>query len=382
MGRPIVIVGASTRAAAQSARRAGFAPYCCDMFCDTDLDEAAEKAIVAPDYPDGVPEIVAGFPEAPWMYVGAMENSPELVAKISRSRELWGNGADVLSQVREPIALRNLLVANNIVGIDVLAATAPPANVRSAREWLIKPIRSAAGRRVVWFDPDQPAGMNEPYVFQRHVEGTAMSAVMVADETDVELCGATRQLIGETAFGASEFGYCGSIGPADILRDLQEQLVSIGHALRKDAGVRGLFGVDFIFDGWTAWVTEVNPRYTASVEVLEQAYQRPLVNFHAAAFAQFEGAMSALSRSATGRSPKCHQYGKAVVFADADGAVGDLAAMAKSQDIHLADIPQPGAQLQAGEPICSVFADSNRESKTEELLQRHARTIREACSTS
>ena len=36
--------------------------------------------------------------------------------------------------------------------------------------------------------------------------------------------------------------------------------------------LRGLFGVDFIWDGERAWTHEVNPRPTASLEAIEAAY--------------------------------------------------------------------------------------------------------------
>lgn len=378
MTRPIVIVGASTRAAAESARRAGFAPYCCDMFGDSDLQAIAERVVVPAEYPSGIAEAVANFPHGAWMYVGALENSPDLVSEISQARQLWGNNAESLNIVRDPLALRDLLNAHNVVAIDVQPSTEPPT-ARTAREWLIKPIRSAAGRRVAWFDPEQPVDIGEPYVFQRHMLGTPMSAVFVSDGTDVTLCGTTRQLVGESAFGASEFGYCGSIGPVDIIRDLQEQLTSIGQAVTREAGVRGLFGVDFIFDGWSAFVTEVNPRYTASIEVLEMVSQRPLVSLHAAAFLELEGAMGAIARSAPALPSTHRQCGKAVLFADVDVRAGDLRGVAKDNSLRIADVPNPETLIRAGEPICSVFAESNQESETERLLARNAETMRAAC---
>ena len=36
--------------------------------------------------------------------------------------------------------------------------------------------------------------------------------------------------------------------------------------------LRGLFGVDFVWDGERAWTIEVNPRPTASLEAIEAAY--------------------------------------------------------------------------------------------------------------
>src|SRR5262249_25634739 len=61
-------------------------------------------------------------------------------------------------------------------------------------------------------------------------------------------------------------------------------LDAIGRLLVKSLGLRGLFGVDFVLEGGRPWVVEVNPRYTASVEILELAGHRSFLREHAAAF--------------------------------------------------------------------------------------------------
>ncbi len=49
----LMILGASTRAAAQSAVRAGFQPVCADHFADEDLFEVAEVLPLS-GYPHGL----------------------------------------------------------------------------------------------------------------------------------------------------------------------------------------------------------------------------------------------------------------------------------------------------------------------------------------
>src|SRR5262245_1733505 len=96
----IIIAGASARAAAFSALRAGLEPYCFDLFADADL--AARCPVVRLDadgYPHNLLKEIRKSPTGPWMYTGGLENHPRLVDAISRERELWGNGAAVLNQV-------------------------------------------------------------------------------------------------------------------------------------------------------------------------------------------------------------------------------------------------------------------------------------------
>ena len=75
-GPPLIIVGASARAFAQSARRAGLAVHAADLFADSDLCAVAASVarVPAERYPDGLLDLVAPFPAGPWCYTGALEN--------------------------------------------------------------------------------------------------------------------------------------------------------------------------------------------------------------------------------------------------------------------------------------------------------------------
>ena len=67
------------------------------------------------------------------------------------------------------------------------------------------------------------------------------------------------------------FNYCGNIGPITLPVPVRNILQGIGDTLAVKAGLRGVFGIDFILEGKTPVPVEVNPRYTASVEVLEES---------------------------------------------------------------------------------------------------------------
>ena len=92
------------------------------------------------------------------------------------------------------------------------------------------------------------------------------------------------------------YRWCGNLVPPRVPVPL-DQPQAICSRLAAAFGLRGPFGVDFIWDGERAWVVEVNPRPTASLEVIEAA----------------EPARAA---------------GKAVVFATEDVVVGDVSRLA------------------------------------------------------
>ncbi len=156
----------------------------------------------------------------------------------------------------------------------------------------------ASGSGVRDWDVEQGAGIRDqessrhilgpaqPVCFQRRINGMSCSAVFVARDDTATLVGVTRQLIGESWLGAHGFQYAGSIGPLPISQATRETIARIGVVLTKQFELRGIFGVDFILDAERVWTLEVNPRYTASVEIVERATGLPAVAMHAAACAE------------------------------------------------------------------------------------------------
>ena len=296
----LMIFGASTRAAAQSAVRAGFKPVCADHFADEDLFEVAEVLPLS-RYPlglvaascrvgpgrfgrrpttDTTPELVGQRPPAadlahptparaakmtiPWMYTGALENHPRILKKLASLRPLYGNPADVVVRVRDPFAVARVLAEADCRVLRVRPITEPPP---TDGRWLLKPRRGAGGRGIrVWDGTSiEPGRRREPCYFQERASGDSYSALHLASSAGTVFLGAARQLVGEPKLGAGPFAYCGSIGPVALSDRLQRQIVRCGEILAAKFGLRGLFGVDFVVENEAvAWLTEVNPRYTAS----------------------------------------------------------------------------------------------------------------------
>src|SRR5262249_35644735 len=78
-GEKVLIVGASVRAAAFSALRAGLHPECADLFADADLQRRCPAVRVRGRYPHAFLEWIESAPSVPWLYTGGLENHPSLV---------------------------------------------------------------------------------------------------------------------------------------------------------------------------------------------------------------------------------------------------------------------------------------------------------------
>ena len=358
----VLIVGGSTRAAAWSAVRAGWQPICADLFADLDTHQVAQ-VIPVRDYPRSLPDDVASVEAEGWFYTGALENHPEIIEQLAQPNAsygpLWGTTAAGLRLVRDPFWLAATLRSADLPVLDVEPETAtPPAD----GTWMQKPFASAGGRAIrVWDKFATETPFAEPHYFQRRAAGESCSAVFCVESQEVEWLGASQQFINLAAsHAAMPFAYCGSIGLIDKPNGLDALTNATRHTLTRmaetvaQAGfLRGLFSIDFLLDREHVWPTEINPRYTASVEILELSNGRPLLPTH-------RGHVGHRNREFAVNAPAPF-VAKVILYAPQRFTTPDLSHILLGtspwQMPILADIPAPGAIIEAEWPICTVFAD-------------------------
>lgn len=370
----VLIVGASTRAAAESAKQAGWQPVCADLFADEDLRDCAEVLPVE-NFPAGLVEAVASVPKCLWMYTGALENHPDIIERISETRPLWGNGIRELQRVRDPFRLFEMLSTAGLQPLAVRTSDDPPPADGS---WLLKPVRTAGGRRIRIWDANakQDGLLPEDCFFQQRATGQPISAVYIASPTGVELVGVTRQLIGEAWTSAKPFAYCGSVGPIELGSELTNIVQETGEQIAQAAGLRGLFGCDFLYDDATKTIAlvEVNPRYTASVELFERATGVSLLTAHRAA-CETPGEEAI---TVAGTFPRSQVVGKAIWYTARDIIFPGVERLVETTGIDpsdMADRPAIGTLIAAGQPVCTVFTQAQTANACIEGLKRRLTSL-------
>ena len=349
MSQSLSILGASARSAAQSARRAGLIPSGADLFADQDLHGECATVVRVSDYPRGLVDAAARLPIGPWMYTGGLENHPEVVDQLSAQRTLLGNPGAVLRRVRDPWQLSSVLTSHGLLSPTVHRDTTRLPNER----WIRKPLQSCGGQRVSTVGQDDGESADADFFYQRLVSGVPHSAVYLAGRQSACLVGLTRQLVGTAWTGARHFQYAGSVGPVIPAEHCRTQLVHLGNVVAAAFQLRGLFGVDLILaDG--VWVLEVNPRYTASIEILEMGFDWSAVRDHL--------------RACHGESPQppdsgpVRHCGKAIVYARREVVISPAfvrfarEANAGTPFPAVADIPHVGQRLRCHQPVATALA--------------------------
>jgi hypothetical protein len=271
-----------------------------DLFGDRDLRAAR---VVKRRSLTALVDAAVAEPPGAVIYGASFENHPKLVERLGQRHRLLGNPPEVLRAVRDPARLG--------AALDWYPRTTvtPPSSGR----WLRKPLRGGGGIRVrEWRGGALPAGT----YLQERIDGVPCSVAAVGDGKDAQVLGITEQLVGERAFGVRGHRWCGNLVPPRVPVPV-DQPQAICSRLAAEFGLRGPFGVDFVWDGERAWTVEVNPRPTASLEVIEPV------------------------RAA----------GKAVLFATEDMVVGDTDPWLER---GVRDVPHSGERIAKGRPICTV----------------------------
>jgi len=355
----VLIAGVSTRAVVESAVRAGFDVTSVDAYADIDQPAAARCLSLPRDF--GRPWHAARAARATAservdavLYTSNIENHPRAVAALSNGRELWGNAPDTLRRARHPELVRDAFRAAGIPAPDAFVNAADErlrAVVRSGSaggSWILKPVRSGGGQGVrTWRDGRVPRS----HYVQAFVEGWPGSVVFVAARGRAAVLGVTRQIVGDPTFGAAGFRYCGSLLCAPGRDDAwwSRQATRLAGVAAKAFGLVGVGGVDFIAGRDVVHPIEVNPRWTASLELVERARGISVFGMHADACRH--GVLPAVDASGSAGS---RVYGKAIVFARHDATAGDTRPWLRDDSVR--DVPPPGTRIAAGQPVCTVFA--------------------------
>jgi predicted ATP-grasp superfamily ATP-dependent carboligase len=373
----------STRAAAESAARAGFAVTAIDAFADLDQHDGV-TALALPRNPGkrfsaaNVAAAAHGIACDAVVYLSPFENHPRSVDRLARHRALWGNAPAVLRRARDPLLVANALRDRGLPYLRVRTAAGSNApndpNDPNDPPWLLKPLQSGGGNRIRTARSGEriPRGM----YLQERATGTPGSVLFVAAGGCAVPLGVSRQLIGDTAFGSTAFRYCGNIvSPAGLFPGAGEALPStirsLVAAVADEFSLVGINGIDFVVRDDVPFVVEVNPRWSAAAELVERAYGVSLFRLHAAACAA--GTLPAFDVS---RSPlRAQALGKAVVFAREDVMVGDTRRWLEDESVR--DVPHPHERIAAGHPICTVFAEGRDTRECMAALARRAECIYE-----
>jgi len=375
-GGRLLLLGACVRALAQSALRGRLTHarfpggiIAVDFFGDADLENDPVR-VVALRRDHGLERTIANLGRAAlslgWnavMPAGGLENRPGLLRLLARRGRLLGSAPGSIRAVRDPARLFPWLASEDLPhALTRLAPRVP----RDGRAWLLKPRRGAGGGGVRAARPGEtvPPGWH----LQERLDGRPGSAAFLADGHDAVLLGVSEQLIGMAPLGSQGYRHAGNLvdtvdlmqGPATLLDTGGVALARrIATRLAARFALRGLAGFDFISVRGRPHLIEVNPRWTASMELIEAARGASLFDAQlrvgdgadASTVAGAAG-MVDTDRTAPGFGPG-PVLGRGVLYAAESVVAPAPEALAA---IGARDRPRSGETILQGQPVCTLTA--------------------------
>jgi predicted ATP-grasp superfamily ATP-dependent carboligase len=360
----VLIVAASARALAASARRGGFVPMVADFFGDQDTIAAAaahvrlcdglERGMCLDNILPALESLAARQEPAGIVYGTGFEDRPELISSIRRRWKLLGNPPEVVARVKDPLGLSKLCCGNGIAHPDI--SLSPPSGPNN---WLRKRKGGAGGQhiRAAVNDGDARDGT---FYYQRRVDGTPTSALFLADENRALVLGFSAQWASPTP--EQPFRYGGAVQPASLAHAAIEAMTETVQKLAAGLSLVGLNSADFLVDerGGIQFL-EINPRPGATLDIFEPV-DDSLFAMHIAACG---GILPA-------KAP-CFERTRAsaVVYAERD-----IAAFPTLDWPHwAADRPGIGSRIARGGPLCTVFACAAGATEARALAERRIAMI-------
>lgn len=376
-----LLIGVSVRALMESAGESGYPVQGIDYFADADSCRWGKTMSLRNDFGlepsvEHLLEVAQNLPCEGLVYASGPENHSAGLNFWEERGLLFGNKVAVLDQVRDPWKLKQALAEIEV---------AMPEFHR-VKDWdpdtqrkimLLKPLDGGGGRGVRVLPQEKEkdmaqgliSGLQEPtrYIVQDYISGIPASVTFLADGQRTEVLGTSRQLT--VRQGGNNFIYAGNIVPFDVslisgasrtLDVLEESLWRICSHLSTVFHLRGINTLDFVINSKGIWVLEVNPRWSASVELIERWRGERLFTRHLAACQTSQRSLL-LDRDEGKRNRNRNRpefWGKRIVYAESSFQVGRDWELSYLYEQGVRDIPVAGTKIERGEPICTVLSNA------------------------
>jgi predicted ATP-grasp superfamily ATP-dependent carboligase len=370
----LIVAGLSARTMAEAASREGWNVIALDAFGDTDTRRCA-AAWHAIGQPDGTGVSLERTRQALAHHAGDADVIGWVAGSGFEGLSRWlvdtplpliGTPPAALQRLRDPLCWFTALHDLTLPHPD--SSPHPPTQPRG---WLCKSLHACGGSHV------RPATVQDTPApgryWQRWHPGQPMSTLFLAHAEGTVCLGHNVQdnRPGQLGEAPCPWLYQGAIGPVSLPTRVDHALRQATQALRHHFGLRGLCSLDFLLDGESICLLEVNARPTATWPLYAEA--GPLMTAHVAA-----SLGQPLPPLQTPRIPA----GLTTLFTSRPLHISSAVHEVLVQRPWVHDIPEPGTRLPAHMPLCTLSAQGGhptevraRLSARRDTLQRHLATL-------
>ncbi|MDD2801396.1 MAG: ATP-grasp domain-containing protein [Methylococcales bacterium] len=336
MQQKLLIVGQSGRMLAYAAKRIGLDPIVIDVFADNDTKSCALECWQIPELSrcyliPALNFLVARHSITHVIYGSGFEQYPDSLCYLAEKLVIIGNKYENFILLQQKITFFSTL--------GVLEIPYPEVSFRQLEftdDWLIKPMNGYGGLGIKRF---QRARNTDQYVYwQKFLAGSQHSVLFLADGQRAEVVGFNTQWTLNSNEN-TEFIFSGIINSCDLRDEYKQNVIGWLEKLVPEYGLLGLNSLDFIHADGCNYVLEINPRPPASM----QLYDADLLSRHIQAC---NGKLTANLHIQT----RIAAY--QVIYAEHDLNIPKQFCWPEG----VMDMPEAGALIRKGQPICSIIA--------------------------
>lgn len=370
----LLLTAPSTRAIAESAKKAGYDFISLDFFGDADQKEICENHSLREfkeDYTiENLFKCAQDLEFTHVVYGSGFENHPELVGEFEKrctaqARTVLGNSCDTLRKVRYWKNFFKVLEKNGIPFPQTEILPKKEAiEALESKQNVIKPLAGGGGHAI--YDSqsvDKAAAderLGEEVLLQEYIAGIPASSTFISSSGEFIFLGTAEQLRG-TFF--SPFCYSGNVVPLKTRRAAIEKMKEISRVIAEAFKLKGCNGIDVVINNGEPYVLEVNPRIPGSAELLEMAHGFNVIDVH------IKACLGNL-RSLKLKTPRKF-YAKKILFADREVKYNIA-----NRPGFVRDVPHHNERIQARAPICTVFAEGKTRRFCLEKLHKNEAKIK------
>lgn len=350
----VLVAGFATRHVACSAKNAGYEVHAIDAFCDQDLHWNTKSCRLFEDL-----ESLPGLIEK-----SCKDIEPDILVvtsgaeEITSSKKISGNPRETAGKFSDKKRIQEFFEENSVNVPAILAADEYPA--------MLKPCKGAGGwRNTIVNSPEEENDFctlwpETPYIRQEVIGGLPCSVSCIAAAGKAKAIAANLQYL---RGGSDEkaYGFAGAATP--LAAERKDELMREAERIASLSGCTGSIGIDFILAEEGTYAIEINPRFQATLDIIEMS----------TGFSIFEAHINACKGLLPEFTPKAKKtVARRIIFADRDIKVLDDL---KKFYPRVADIPWKNDEIKEGGAIISVYGEGSTLAEAESSLDKTIKEI-------
>ncbi|MBP2132583.1 putative ATP-grasp superfamily ATP-dependent carboligase [Methanomicrobium sp. W14] len=333
----VLVAGFATRHVVCSAYNAGYRVYAIDSFCDQDLRRATEYCRTFEELAE-IPGIVEELDKKEDFDFIVTTSGAE---NLEFTKKVCGTDPKTASCFLNKKSIQDFFESNSIPAPVIAENGQYPA--------ILKPCTGAGGwrnQKVSNLQEEEEwvsLWPDEPYIRQEIAEGIPCSVSCISDGKKAVAVSFNEQFI-RGGSGEKHYGFAGAVTP--FTHPFEDEIINTAEKAVSLSGCKGSVGVDFIASENGFCAVEINPRFQATMDIVEKSYGINLFSMH------INACRGVLPKSCV-KSPLQYTARK-VIFADCDIVVkDDLSGLCP----RIADVPCKGTLIDEGSAVLSVYGE-------------------------